>query len=149
MWGSYLSSIPPATLKSFSCSEDLKRGKQLNEFFRPPSPDSRSYFAAGHERTLPYLEVPLRLAAFYLPQQKRGKNSPRRVPCSLGLLIPQFRTPSSIIVPFSVPDAEHRVSSQWKARFLAAPAHRSGDRRRRGGFCVCLVLGELERGEGS
>lgn len=50
-----------------------------NASLRPPSPAPRSYFAAGHERTLPYLEVPLRLAASFPSRCKKKKKKKAKI----------------------------------------------------------------------
>lgn len=83
-----------------------------NASLRPPSPNTRSYFAVGRERTLPYyLEVARRIAASFLSrnQKKGGENSPRYVPRSLGPVTPQIRESSHSIVPLSAPDTKHLV----------------------------------------
>lgn len=77
-----------------------------NAFLRPPSPDTKSYFAARRERILPYLEVAPRLAASFPSrlQKKKGQKLTKtfRPPSpQSGTRDPSIPHISYIIVPLS------------------------------------------------
>lgn len=90
-----------------------------NAFLRPLSPDTKSYFAAGRERILAYLEVAPRLAASLTSRcKKKKKKKGQKLTKTCRTPSPQPGTRDSsishvsyVIVPLSGPGAEHRVSS--------------------------------------
>lgn len=80
----------------------------------PSSPVTSSYFAAGHEKTSLSRSPTSPRSLFPLPLPKRVKFT-KPCPPKAGT-----RGPSTLRVSVSLspgPDAEHRATSQYKARF--------------------------------